>query len=113
MLLYRIAVHVRAPLWQKGLLGGVAVTAVEFLTGLIVNVRLGWRVWDYSGMALNLMGQICVPFFLMWTVLAVPIMWLSRRLDPHLFPERKNKDTRETGYDGSDSSGAAGRPHCG
>ena len=47
------------PLWQQILIGAVGITTLEFLTGCIVNLALGWNVWDYSGMPGNLLGQIC------------------------------------------------------
>ena len=53
------------------MIGGVLVTALEFITGLIVNVWLGLNVWDYSNLPLNLMGQICLPFFFAWVGLSV------------------------------------------
>ena len=34
------------PLWQQILTGACIVTALEFLTGCIVNLWLGWGVWD-------------------------------------------------------------------
>ena len=36
------------PLWQQMLLGACIVTVLEFLTGCIVNLWLGWDVWDYT-----------------------------------------------------------------
>lgn len=57
---------------QKWILSAAAITTVEFLTGCIVNLRLGWQVWDYSGMPYNLLGQICPQFLLMWLFLSVP-----------------------------------------
>lgn len=56
--------------WQA-LIGGVLVTVLEFITGLIVNIWLGLNVWDYSKLPLNLMGQICLPFFFAWVGLSV------------------------------------------
>ena len=56
----------RLPLVVQMLLGAVIVTAVELATGLIVNVALGWRVWDYSDLPLNFMGQISLYFFFLW-----------------------------------------------
>lgn len=50
--------------------GGVIITAVEFVAGLILNVWLGLNIWDYSNMSLNVMGQICVPYALMWVGLS-------------------------------------------
>ena len=44
--------------------GGVIITAVELGAGEIVNLRLGWNVWDYSQMPLNYKGQICLLFSL-------------------------------------------------
>lgn len=50
-------------LWQS-IIGAFVVTICEFVTGLIVNVWLRLGVWDYSGLPFNIMGQICLPFFL-------------------------------------------------
>ncbi|MDE6839119.1 MAG: putative ABC transporter permease, partial [Acutalibacter sp.] len=52
---------------------GVALAA-----GLIVNTGLGLRVWDYSKMPLNLMGQVCLPYSLLWFGLTLPAMALCR-----------------------------------
>lgn len=54
------------------------ITTVEFVTGAIVNARLGWNVWDYSGMPLNLCGQICLPYCLLWLGLSLPCTALCR-----------------------------------
>ncbi len=57
---------------RKWILCAAVITAVEFETGLLVNLTLGWGVWDYSDMPLNLMGQICPAFTLAWLALSVP-----------------------------------------
>lgn len=54
------------PLWQQMLLGSVLITALEFATGCVVNLWLGWDVWDYSAMPGNILGQICPQYFLLW-----------------------------------------------
>ena len=36
------------PLWKQVLIGACLITGLEFLTGCIVNLWLGWDVWDYS-----------------------------------------------------------------
>ena len=33
------------PLWQQILIGTAGITALEFFTGCIVNLWLGWGVW--------------------------------------------------------------------
>ena len=63
--------HWETPLWQQILIGAVGITALEFLTGCIVNLWLGWGVWDYSGMPGNLLGQICPQYFCAWLFIAL------------------------------------------
>lgn len=58
--------------WETSLLkqiaAGVAVTlAGEFVTGCIVNLWLGWAIWDYSDLPGNILGQVCPQFALLWT----------------------------------------------
>ena len=58
------------------------ITAVEFFVGCIVNLALGWNVWDYSGMRFNLLGQICLLYCVMWFFMSVPALALSAWFDP-------------------------------
>ena len=63
--------------------GAVVVTALEFCTGLVVNCWLGWGVWDYSGLPMNLMGQVCLYYSVLWiplTAAAVVLEDFLRRL---------------------------------
>ena len=61
-------------------LSSVIITVLELLTGLVVNVWLELNVWSYAGMPMNLMGQICLPFSLIWFVLSFAAIWLEDRL---------------------------------
>ena len=54
------------PLVLQMLIGSTIITILEFITGCIVNIWLGWNVWDYSNLPLNLLGQICLPFSILW-----------------------------------------------
>lgn len=54
------------PLWQQILIGASIVTALELLTGCVVNLGLGWGVWDYSSLSGNILGQICPQYCLLW-----------------------------------------------
>lgn len=58
-------------LWKQMLIGGTIITAVEFVSGCIINILLGWNVWDYSHVPLNILGQICLPFFFVWVGLSL------------------------------------------
>ena len=59
------------PVWQQIIIGACIVTALEFVMGCIVNLWLGWDVWDYSMLPGNIMGQICPQFFLLWMPMAL------------------------------------------
>ena len=59
------------PLWQQVLIGACIITALEFVTGCIVNLWLGWGVWDYSGIPGNILGQVCPKFFGLWLLVAL------------------------------------------
>ena len=60
------------PLFHQAILGGIIITSMEYITGWIDRMYLGWRMWDYSNMILHdPLGIVCVPFFLLWCVLAV------------------------------------------
>lgn len=64
-------------IWQSGICA-VAITVVEFVTGLVLNVWLGFAVWDYSNLPGNIMGQICPQFLILWFFLsAVGIVMLD------------------------------------
>ena len=69
------------PLPLMWLSGALAITAVEFAIGYVVNIRLGWEIWDYSAIPFNLMGQVCLPFTAAWLVLSVPAVALCQTLD--------------------------------
>ncbi len=56
--------------------GAVIITAVELVTGLIVNMTLKWNVWDYSERAFNFLGQICPLYFVLWFLLCIPVVKL-------------------------------------
>ena len=59
------------PLWQQVVIGAGIITVLEFLTGCVVNLWLGWGVWDYSNKPGNILGQICPQFFLLWLLVSL------------------------------------------
>ena len=58
------------PLVLQQLIAASGITAIEFASGLILNVRLGLNMWDYSNMPGNIMGQICPQFTVLWFLLS-------------------------------------------
>ena len=75
------------PLLEQGVIGAMLVTAVEFASGLILNVWLQLNIWDYSAMPLNLMGQVCLPFSILWVCLSMCAVILDDWLRYKLFGE--------------------------
>lgn len=59
------------PLSFQAAICAVAITVVEFIAGLVLNLWLGLGVWDYSTMPLNILGQVCPQFALLWFWLSV------------------------------------------
>lgn len=80
LLLHGLFLRFALPLFAQCLVGGLVITAIEFVAGAIVNVHLKLNVWDYSKMPLNLYGQVCLPFSLLWCLLTLPISFLSGNL---------------------------------
>ena len=77
------------PIWAQGLIGAAAVTLIEFVSGCILNLWLGLGIWDYSSLPLNLLGQICLPFSLLWIPLSVVAVVLDDWLRYWLFGEER------------------------
>ena len=75
-LIGRIHTVCKKGLFQRCALGSAAVTAVEFLSGCLFNLRMKMNVWDYSDMFLNIKGQVCLLYSVLWgalSLIAVPI----------------------------------------
>lgn len=64
------------------LLGAGIITSLEFVFGIVFNIMLKMNVWDYSGTPLNLFGQICVPFSLIWFFFSLGIYYIFRFVSP-------------------------------
>lgn len=75
------------PLAVQMLCGSIIITALEFACGCIVNVWLGWDVWDYSAEWGNLLGQICPLYSILWYFVSFLAIWLDDWLRYWLFLE--------------------------
>ena len=70
--------------WTRTLLfitGAVAMTAIEYLAGLVSLKVLNVRLWDYSGQWGNIQGLICPKFSLAWAAL-VAVYYFA--IHPHI-----------------------------
>lgn len=77
------------PLCIQAFIGALSITIIEFASGCIVNLWLHWNVWDYSNVPLNILGQICVPFIIVWYGIAHIAIILDDYLRFFIFNEEK------------------------
>ncbi|WP_066714059.1 putative ABC transporter permease [Clostridium sp. Marseille-P299] len=77
------------PLWQQGIIGGALITLLELIAGIIINIILKLDVWDYTNYKLNFLGQICVPFSILWCLLAIVAIVVNNYIRYFLFGESK------------------------
>lgn len=79
------------PMWKQVLRCTAFITAGEFITGIFVNKLMKWDVWDYSDQPMNLFGQICMPFVILFSGLCAIglfisgylLHWIYREKNPH------------------------------
>ena len=93
------------PLVLQQLVAATGITAIEFLFGLVLNVWLGLRMWDYSNMPGNILGQICPQFTALWFFLSALgiilddyIRWVffgEEKPHYHLFRKKEERRERE------------------
>ena len=63
--------------------GAVLTTIVEYGVHLLYEWIFGVKFWDYSGVAGNIWGRVCLPFSAAWGLLSA---WSIRYLQPLLLP---------------------------
>ena len=69
----------RIPLVFQLLASAVTITGLELAAGLLVN--RDYAVWDYRTVSFNYLGQICLPFSLLWIPVSLLGMHLYDRAD--------------------------------
>ena len=77
------------PLLLQMFIGGVIITVLEFITGCVVNLWLGWNVWDYSELPFNLWGQISLFSSIVWVGLSLVGIVLDDYIRWKFFGEEK------------------------
>jgi len=73
----KVAAWTRLPLALRLISGAAVITALELLTGLIVNRN--YKVWDYRSMPFQFKGQICLSYSLLWIPVSLAAMFLYDR----------------------------------
>ena len=76
-------------LLHQAIIGSGIITITEFITGYIVNLKLHLEIWDYSNLPLNILGQICLPFSLLWIAVSLLAIILDDYIRYWIFDEEK------------------------
>lgn len=81
----------------QGVLGALAITFIELIAGIILNLYLKLNIWNYSNLPFNFLGQICPQFSLAWLFLSFVgiilddwiryLLWDEERPHYHFFPK--------------------------
>ena len=74
---------------KQMLIGAIVITMLELLFGMLVNGVYNLNVWDYSNMPFNFLGQICLPYSILWFFISLPAIVLDDYLRHWLFGEEK------------------------
>ena len=61
----------------QSLIGAFIVTLFEFISGCILNLWLGFHIWDYSHLPLNILGQINIIYAGFWFLLYPFAAWVD------------------------------------
>lgn len=88
--IYRALSHRRLAL--RCTLSAIAVTVIEFFSGCFFNLHLKLEVWDYTDMPLNIGGQVCLLYSVLWALLSIPAGFL------HTICEQKLRRRRKKAY---------------
>lgn len=75
------------PLYKQMFLGTIIITALEFISGVILNLGFQLDIWNYSNLPLNILGQVCLPFSLLWFLLCLPAILLDDWIRSSFFGE--------------------------
>lgn len=73
----------KSSLIKKSIIGSMFITTVELLYGVIFNIILKKKVWDYSNLPLNFCGQICALYSFFWIILSIIFIPFAEKLQKH------------------------------
>ncbi|MBE6573796.1 MAG: hypothetical protein E7652_05320 [Ruminococcaceae bacterium] len=72
-LLYFVQRYLKIPFFLKCILGTLVISVIELAAGVILNIFLRLNVWDYSHEYMNILGQVCLKYSLLWLLLCISI----------------------------------------
>ena len=79
----------------KCIAGGLIITSVELAFGSFLNLILNLEIWDYSMIPINLQGQICMLYSVLWCFLSAPMILLLKQIKEVLKLDSKSTSKLE------------------
>lgn len=79
-------------LYKQCFLSMIIVTCLEFISGYILNIKMGLDIWNYSDLPFNFMGQISLLFSVFWFLLSIIAIWLDDYLRYKFYGYKKPRD---------------------
>ena len=76
-------------LLKQMFISSAIITLVELISGFVLNICLGFNIWDYSNIPFNIYGQICLPYTCLWFLISLPAIILDDYLRYWWFDEEK------------------------
>lgn len=61
----------------------IFATFIEYIFGIIFNAD--YHIWDYRNMPFNIDGMVCLPFSLLWMLIAALVIPLIDWIDCYIF----------------------------
>ena len=61
-----------------------AITIVELVFGVVFNILLNMKIWDYSRQPFNFLGQICPLYTVLWGFLSLLFLPLANILNKRI-----------------------------
>ncbi len=77
------------PIWYQMFISGAFITAMEFIVGTLFNAD--YHIWDYRDLWLNINGQICIGYSILWCGLSLIGILLDDFIRWKFFGEEKPK----------------------
>lgn len=71
----------------QGILGAILITLFEFIIGELYLSGILPQMWDYSNVAMNYKGIICLPFSCLWIVISILAALLADAINYYVFNE--------------------------
>lgn len=74
VLMLYVTIPVRGNLLLTFLVGGIAASILEYITGVCMESLFKVRYWDYSSKPLNFQGHICLGTSIAWGLLTIALV---------------------------------------